>query len=435
MSRFMAMLGAFSLLTGHCVTLVFGDDGQNQKDSPQPAAAQASGLDDFVIGEPIRHANLAVFPVISKTPKTEDQYLTLEEGLKTKTVEVYEVGAQPRAVTNAPNAANAPRQEHQTQQAPQTNQPLRRPNGSLNATINLDGEDAMDDVNRLMVVNRSTRPLYLMPGELIYGGRQDRCIAEETIIAADGKPTPINVFCVEHGRWGMRSESEMVTSVVPLIEAGGEKPNEQTLKELSSAARQGKFVVQAGSLNKEGRVAVQGSKDQGEVWDKVGKANASSGVASQSGAFTANFSSGKVLKQLGDYLKELDKPVAESKQVVGAIVAINGKVEAVDVFQSTPLFQKLWPKILRGHAFDAANAASQNDAKKECTVKDAQDFMLAAMKSGEEKHSDEGGLLVTKRDSENVISFSAREQRGGQAMGGMGGMGFGGAVHSAGFSK
>jgi hypothetical protein len=433
MPRFMAMWGAFFFLTGLCVTWAVADDGQNNKES-QTAAAQASGLDDFVIGEPIRHANLAVFPVISKTPKTEDQYLTLEEGLKTKTVEVYEVGAERQANPPAQNAPNPPLQENRAQQAAQPKQPIRRPNGSLNATINLD-DGAMGDVNRLMVVNRSTRPLYLMPGELIYGGRQDRCIAEETIIAADGKPTPINVFCVEHGRWGLRSESELVTSVVPLIEAGGEKPDEQTLRELSSAARQGKFVVQAGSLNKEGRVAVQGSKDQSEVWDKVGKANSASGVVSQSGAFTANYSSGKVLKQLGEYLKDLDKPVVESKQVVGAIVAINGKVEAVDVFQSTPLFQKLWPKILRGHAFDAANAASQKDAKKECTVKDAQEFMLAAMKSGEEKHSAEGGLLVTKRDSENVISFSAREQRGGQMMGGMGGMGFGGAVHSAGYSK
>lgn len=292
----------------------------------------------------------------------------------------------------------------------------------------------MGDVNRLMVVNRSEKPLYLMPGELIYGGRQDRCIAEETIIAAGGKPMPVKVFCVEHGRWASRGEGETAAALSMLAGASGEKPDEQTLKDLSNEAKKGKFVAHAGSLSKAGRVAVQESNSQSEVWDKVGKTNAASGVAPQSGAYTANYTSPKVLKKLEDYVKDLDKPVTESKQVVGAIVAINGKVEAIDVFQSTPLFQKLWPKILRGHALDAANATSKKDARKTCTVKDAQEFMLAAMKAGEAKrNADDGGLVVTKRDSKNVVSFSAADEKASPSLGGMGG--FNDAVHSSGYSK
>ena len=66
--------------------------------------------------------------------------------------------------------------------------------------------DCQNQVNELLVVNRSEKPLYLMPGEVIIGGDQDRTIGQELVIAADGKPIAIDVFCVEHGRWGGRDE-------------------------------------------------------------------------------------------------------------------------------------------------------------------------------------------------------------------------------------
>ena len=37
------------------------------------------------------------------------------------------------------------------------------------------------------------------------------------------------------------------------------------------------------------------------------------------------------------------------------IVAVNGRFEQIDVFESTPLFNKLWPKLLKSYALDAAN--------------------------------------------------------------------------------
>jgi hypothetical protein len=127
----------------------------------------------------------------------------------------------------------------------------------------------------------------------------------------------------------------------------------------------------------------------------------------------------------------MQAPVASGKQVVGAIVAVNGMVEAVDVFQSTPLFQKLWPKLLKGHALDALAGAGVKNPNKQATIDDARKFLKSAMEATVAKKSDSrGGLVVTKRDSEQVMSFSA-------GMGGMGGMSFGDAeaVHSSGYKK
>lgn len=71
----------------------------------------------------------------------------------------------------------------------------------------------------------------------------------------------------------------------------------------------------------------------------------------------------------------MQAPLANGKQVVEAI---NGTVEAVDVFQSTPLFQKRWPKRLKPDALDAPAGAIDKEARKQATVDDARKFLDAA---------------------------------------------------------
>jgi hypothetical protein len=376
-----------------CVAMVLvlaaGDSGQafakHRKQTPaapaQPAAPQAKELTvgDFIIADPVRCKNLMVFPVLSTQPKEEDRYITLEEGLKSHKVDVYEVGASPPGNSNRQNDQPNP------SQLPE----------------NVQREGGSGDVNHLMVANRSAKPLYLMPGEIILGGKQDRCVAKECVIPVDVKPVKIEVYCVEHGRWNQG-------------QVFGEK---------------------AGNLGKEGRVAVQEGKAQTEVWEEVQRANDASGVRPSTGAFTANYTDPKILKKIESYTKDVEKPVAEHRQVVGAIVAVNNKLEVVDVFGSTPLFRKVWPKLLKGYALDAAVVASKKGKKTDRppTLKDAEAFFRDVMESQVQKKSDGiGGLVVTKRESERVRSFSAadKSQAAPEAQGA-----FGGSLHGSGYSK
>jgi hypothetical protein len=437
---------------------------QKQPGKPSAAQPKGAGLADFVVGDPIRFQNLTVFPVASRVPKNEDRYLTLDEGLKAGTVQVFEVGAEPgvdsqpaagsgshpsvdpqdqRRATGADSAGDDPfaaparaarpaRSANPPAPSLQQGQPPSIPQ-TANANPFGAGEQENADVNHLMVLNRSDKPLYLMPGEIIYGGEQDRTIGEEAIIPPGKKPVAIEVYCVEQGRWASRDDAETSEALVRLAGSSGQSLDAKARQKLAEEAKQGKFVAHAGSLTKGGRAAVQEGKGQQEVWKKVGEANASSGAQSQSDAFTANYTNPQVLQQLQAYVKALERPVGNHRQVVGAIVAINGKVEAVDVFQSTPLFQKIWPKLLKSHALDAFDVAGEADAKKTCTPSDANEFLRTAMQATVEKKSNsQGGLVVTKRDSEKVMSFSAG--MGGMGMGGMGG-GFGESVHSSGYKK
>jgi hypothetical protein len=399
MSRSHALMFSIFLVAVMCLTAM-GEDKQKsqQGQAKEPSKTPTAEVEDFVIGDPIRHKNLTIFPITSKAAKTEDRFMTLEEGLKSGKVQVFEVGAEPGQ--RSQSAASS--------------------------------SNEIGDVNRLMVVNSSGKPLYLMPGEIIYGGQQDRCIAEEAIISANSKPTAINVFCVEQGRWAIRDSAETAAALTVMAGTAAEEAiDQQTAQKLSKEAKEGKFVAHAGSLNKKGRMAVQEGKGQGEVWDKVSETNAASGISSRSSAFTANYTSREMTEKLQAYIKELQTPVSERKQIVGVIVAINGKAEAVDIFQSTPLFKKLWPKLLKSYTLDAIPQAQDKSADKTCTNKDAKEFLLATMQGDTEKQkTSQGGLVVTKRDSPNVISFSVSAPEEGRAMGGSAG-----EVHKSGFSK
>jgi hypothetical protein len=405
------------------------------KDPPaQPPAAKPTAArpteavkNEFLVGDPVRYKNLTIFPVSSRVPRNENRFLTLDEGLKARTVQVFEVGSQPPAAQGAAQqpAANQPSAHQARRSAPARQTDNADPFGS--------SEGDGPDVNRLVVLNKSDKPLYLMPGEVIYGGQQDRTIAVEAIIPPGKKPVAIDVFCVEQGRWAANGVAETTTAIDRLSAASPEPLDAKSREKLAEEAKHGKFVAHAGSLPKAGRVAVQEARNQEEVWNKVGQANGAAANQSPSSDFVACYTDPKTAKQLQAYFDAAQASVANRKQVVGAIVAVNGTVEAVDVFQSTPLFQKLWPKLLKGHALDALAGTDEKEAKKQATVDDARKFLDAAMRAGVAKKSDSpGGLVVTKRDSEKVMSFSA-------GLGGMGGMGGGfgdaDAVHSSGYKK
>lgn len=379
---------------------------------------------DYDLAEPIRHGNLAIFPIRSKVPRDEDRFTTLSEGLKAGTVEIREVGAADR--TPAPVAVNADASDESS--AEFAVQVERR---ASDAADESDDSPAGNDVNRLVVINSGDKPLYLMPGEIIVGGSQDRTIGEETVIAATGEPVPIDVYCVEAGRWGLR-DSATAAAVFEAVEVG-----DSDRLAMAQVARAGRFVATPGSLSKATRLAVQGAEGQGKVWESVGEANRASGVKWSSDAFTANYVDDELLGRLTPYVEALRAPVSDQERVVGVVVAINGKIETVDLFESTPLFRKLWPQLLKSFALDAIQNDDAEDAESAATPEQARTFLAGVIRdqAGADRKT-KGGLVVSKRETKEAVSFSASAMGGGMGMGGGGmGGGFGGAIHAAGFAQ
>ena len=135
-------------------------------------AAPVPVTDDYKVLDAIRHGNLTVFPVLAaKTHDTSD-FMTLDEGLRSGDVVVTEYGKVQGLVRGQRSWG-----EHAipTRGGPQ--------------------------VNTLVLVNNSKRPLLLLAGEIVTGGKQDRVIGADRIIPAHSGPVDLSVFCVEPGRW------------------------------------------------------------------------------------------------------------------------------------------------------------------------------------------------------------------------------------------
>ena len=101
-------------------------------------------------------------------------------------------------------------------------------------------------------------------------------------------------------------------------------------------------------------------------------------------------------------------------------MAIDGKMDTLNVFESTPLFRKLWPKLLKSYALDAVNAAEQaanqkpdpkaaKTAHKACGVDDARKFLAEVTQTHSGKATTNGDVAVTDRlDQAHFVRHVAR---------------------------
>src|SRR5215831_17256541 len=157
--------------------------------SAQPTATPASPPapgprpeGEWRLLDPVSYENITVFPVVAAYGQDTSAFLTLEEGLATGEVQVRERGSE---------------------------EMVRGRDGRI---IYLPQPAA--SVNQLVLLNRSRRPLLLLAGELVSGGKQDRVIGKDRIVPVGAPPLPLDVFCVEHGRWTGSSQFAAALTIV-----------------------------------------------------------------------------------------------------------------------------------------------------------------------------------------------------------------------------
>jgi hypothetical protein len=286
------------LLLSLAVTLAVG--GRRQAFAGEPSAA------DYKVLAPIRHGNLTVFPVITATSHDTGEFLTLDEGLKSGEVEVTESGSVRGMVRRPPRGSHGVlRPEYQ--------------------------EQAGAQVNKLMLVNNSKRPLLLLAGEIVTGGKQDRVIAKDRIVPAESDPIDLDVFCVEPGRW---------------------------------VGTSGKFVsgmVGAGMAAPSVRSKAMADKDQQQVWAEVAKARTQmsqsleveapraarelSGTTSYAKVMQNEEVSRKVDSVAGSVEKEYASTIQQlrDRHAVGVVVAVNGKFVWADILRAPACSRSIGP--------------------------------------------------------------------------------------------
>ena len=198
------------------------------------------------------------------------------------------------------------------------------------------------DVNEIAIENMSkTDEVFVQAGDIVKGGQQDRVLAVDLIVPSRSGKTPIDAFCVEHGRWQQR---------------GAESADH--------------FSVSDGMVaTKELKMAAKESRSQAKVWDEVAAAQSSlsrsvnddvAGLASRSSLQLA-IENEKVQESAAAYTKKLSSIVEGKSDVIGYVFAINGKLNSADVYASGPLFKRFWPKLLRTTAIEAVAERSGSE--------------------------------------------------------------------------
>ncbi len=339
---------------------------------PMPArAGETVGTTGYKVLEPIRHGNLTVFPVLASKSYPTGEFLTLDEGLRSGEVVVTEYGSLQGLIRRHPM------------------QPAVHSNA---------------EVNRLVLVNNSKRPLLLLAGEIVTGGKQDRVIGKDRIVPAESDPVDLSVFCVEPGRWVATSThfgASGATYGGPTGSVGG---TVATLMAQPSV-----------------RAKAMGDKDQNEVWAEVAKQRAAVAVEVNAASPTvatemAQTSSYAKVMENDEVKKRVDavaKPIEQNYQslikqlrdrnAVGVVVAVNGRIIWADVFASTELLEKYWPKLVRSYASEAVVTRAK-DA--EAGVKQAQAF-LEDMEGRRETIESEPGLYRhTEVNGDGFMAFS-----------------------------
>jgi len=151
MKRYLALMGILAVVL---MLPAFSAGPAARADGDNPVASLIRVLE---VGRPVSHKGLTIIPVYTRKVFDRNAYVTLEEALKMKWLEISEVEG--------------------------------------------------GRVPQVKISNLSKNVLFLLGGEILTGARQDRILAQDVLLAPGTKNLLVPVFCVEQGRWTYTSQN------------------------------------------------------------------------------------------------------------------------------------------------------------------------------------------------------------------------------------
>ena len=334
---------------------------------------------------PIESGNLLLFPIVESGKMPTSPFLTLDEGIKNGKVEVTEAGRVHGLVRPRPAQGG-------------WNDGVLRP-----LPVPQLPRDRGDQVNTLVLVNNSDKPLLLLAGEIVTGGKQDRVIAKDRIVPAGSDPIDLGVFCIEPGRW-----------------------TADTAKFGGSAQSSAQSIMVQPSVRTKAMVA----KDQQEVWNSVhgtiagalaapaapspsmaiasptvvAPNPASLGTTSYARAMLSAAVSQKVDEAAAPLIKSRAKVLEKLREqhATGVVVAVRGEIIWADIFSDTDLLASYWKKLVRSYAAETLQGTGNYTSP---TIAEAQRFLDTPAGGTETSVGDLGVYRYRELRSEGTETF------------------------------
>jgi hypothetical protein len=180
-------------------------------------------------------------------------------------------------------------------------------------------------VPQLKVHNKDDRAVFLMAGEHLRGGKQNRVLNASILVPAQSD-LPIPVSCVERGRWGYRGTHF----------AGSGSSSHSALRKVMHA-----------DVTRSYRSMGKASSDQGRVWSEVDR------KLTETGSMSPTAYLDKAYEDTEPDLREVAGQLAVPEGACGAVFAFGGHIVGFDLFDRPATLARLWDKLVRAYAIDA----------------------------------------------------------------------------------
>jgi hypothetical protein len=343
--------------------------------APAPSHRAGEREDSWKLIQPVTDQNLTVFPVVSTEQTDTSDFATLDEALASGAAIITEEGGSMRRTRDVavPQSGGA-------------------------------------QVNQLVLINRGKKPLLLLAGEIVSGGKQDRIIGKDRIVPTGAEPLPLDVFCVEHGRWTDGADRFGAGEMMVHPSVREKAAVEQNQSEVWAAVRAGS-TAEAAEVSS-GTATVAPAPPRALSPDAISSVIAEDAPTESYRKIYASSPVGASVERFADEIdRRFRRATAELKgeHVVGVVVAYGSEVAWSDVFASPQLFEAYWPKLLRSYVVEALARPAQAG---KASLDDARDF-LRPMK-GHIREESEPGVYIWREQSdgrEAAIELEALEPR------------------------
>ncbi|MFH1842305.1 MAG: DUF6569 family protein [bacterium] len=331
-----------------CCQLIGAASNESQAGAPEPVTGPAQGvstlpMDDYRLSGPYIHENLTLFLVHGEDKLKGDNIITLAEAMAQDKVVVYETG----------------------------------------------------DVNELAIENISVDvSIFVLSGDIVKGGQQDRTIKYDIILEPGSGRVPIAAHCVESGRWHGRGDEEVAEFAV-------------STKQLASL--EAKLGNRSAPGDGGGQSAVWGAVEA--IQEKLGGMLHKSVRAPESASsLQLTLEDDDLNASLDEYQNALQGIVASAGDVVGYAFAINGELNSADLFANRELFRKVWPRLLEAAATEAISEGQVRQSPARVTLVDVRDMLLNVGRAAGDSRMVTDRVEEVTRENDEVILFETRDK-------------------------
>ena len=180
-------------------------------------------------------------------------------------------------------------------------------------------------VNNLQVANSGEQPVLLLQGEVLAGGWQTRVLTSSVLVPA-GDSTPVPVACVEQGRWGGATRHARSRTTLP--------------------------IAMRAMLASSVATSHHRSADQGRLWQSIATRQQRLGVTSSTSSYLDDRAASR------QRIKQLVTDWNPAPGQRGVVVAVGGRLRALELFDQPKTLASAWLSLLEGYAAEALDTTS-----------------------------------------------------------------------------